>query len=689
MRSLKRWSTLLCVILLLLFVGTGTSLPAQQFDRFRFSFMPGARVPIGTDAEIYDVGGGAAIHAAYDITSFLFGGVQIDYSVIPTPAQSSLTVVSAGLETGLVLAAGGRSGFTLSAGGGYYSARFDQLTTSNPYYQAALSYDFLLRPGIQLAAGGSYTSLLAADGPLFTGVGAFLGATIQIGDLSGEAKVDVQSVEFEPVFPIFYAYYDENSFGTVNVRNAEAGTIQNVTVSFFVPQYMDQPRVFARIATMSRDETAELPIYALFTDGILEITEDSKVNAQIQVEYDYLNTRLSREVATTLRVHHRNAMTWDDDRKAAAFVSPRDPGMLRLSKYAAGIVREHGSTELNEKLRVAMGMFEALRTYGVNYVVDPSTPYAELSQSDLAVDYLQFPSQTLVYRAGDCDDLSILYSAMLESVGIRTAFLTVPGHLFMAFDLDMTEAEARALFSNTDELIFDRQRAWLPVETTIINEGFMKAWQVAAKEWRDNKETDNAKIFDIEDSWNFYGPVSIPGSDERVQLPQADQIIAGYTDALAKFVTREIQGKVEELKAELARRGESPRLLNRLGVLYARYGLLDDAEREFKKAGKSAYGPALVNLGNISYLRKDYQQALSYYHRAEQQNPESAAVLLGIARAQYELENYDSVEVAFSKIEKLSPDTAEKFSYLVSRSSGVARASSAARQLPSQWVSEE
>ena len=32
--------------------------------------------------------------------------------------------------------------------------------------------------------------------------------------------------------------------------------------------------------------------------------------------------------------------------------------------------------------------------------------------------------QTLEYRAGDCDDLSILYSALLESVGVETAFIT-------------------------------------------------------------------------------------------------------------------------------------------------------------------------------------------------------------------------------------------------------------------------
>jgi transglutaminase-like putative cysteine protease len=36
-----------------------------------------------------------------------------------------------------------------------------------------------------------------------------------------------------------------------------------------------------------------------------------------------------------------------------------------------------------------------------------------------------------MYRAGDCDDLSILYCSLLEAIGIRTAFVTIPGHIFM------------------------------------------------------------------------------------------------------------------------------------------------------------------------------------------------------------------------------------------------------------------
>ena len=89
-------------------------------------------------------------------------------------------------------------------------------------------------------------------------------------------------------------------------------------------------------------------------------------------------------------------------------------------------------------------MFQALGLSGLNYVVDPASSYAELSRNKLAVDYLKYPAETLSYGSGDCDDLSACYCALLSSVGIPTAFITVPGHIFMAFALDMDPAAAKA-----------------------------------------------------------------------------------------------------------------------------------------------------------------------------------------------------------------------------------------------------
>jgi hypothetical protein len=48
----------------------------------------------------------------------------------------------------------------------------------------------------------------------------------------------------------------------------------------------------------------------------------------------------------------------------------------------------------------------------------------------------------LYYRGGDCDDLSILYCSLLEVLGLDTAFITVPGHIYAAFDTGIQSGPA-------------------------------------------------------------------------------------------------------------------------------------------------------------------------------------------------------------------------------------------------------
>jgi len=325
-----------------------------------------------------------------------------------------------------------------------------------------------------------------------------------------------------------------------------------------------------------------------------------------------------------------------------------------------------------------MGLFEGLKLYGVNYVVDPTTPYKELSQNKNALDFLQFPNQTLTYRGGDCDDLSILFCSILESVGIKSAFITIPGHIYTAFALEMSEEDAKSTFANATDLVYIDKKAWLPLEITLVNDSFLKAWQVGAREWYDNEKIKQAVFIKIQDAWDKFDPVGIPGEDTRIVLPPPDQIMSSYNAALAKFITREIQPKAERIKSDIIASGNSPKQINRLGVLYARYGLLDQARSEFEKAGRLGHAPALTNLGNIAFLQKKFLDAIIYFQRALSQKTGDKTALIGLARAQYEVENYPEANRVYAQVQQADPQLAGQYSYLVSRTEGAARAASAA-----------
>jgi len=656
-------------------------LSAQSKDILNLRLIPEASFPVLGDEAFFTAGGGASVAIDFDVLPLVSPSLEAGYFMQPIIGSSSLNVAHAGAGMVLTYYPFSRFGIGLGGLGGMYQAAWDAVNVSGYFVKGRADISYRFSPSFSLAAGASFSRLLGLTKPLYQGLGVGLTGKINLAGLRGGTNVKISDVRFDPIFPIFYSYYDKNSLGSLTLENHEGGDIRNVSVSLHIKQYMDQPKLCASFPVLKRGASIDVPVYALFTDQVLKLVESAKTSAEIIVEYSFLDSPRRATFTETLRMNHRNAMTWDDDRKAAAFVSAKDPAVLRYSKFIAGLIREAGQSEINQNLRFAMGLFEALKLYGVNYVIDPTTPYQDLSQDKNALDFLQFPNQTLTYKGGDCDDLSILFCSILESVGIKTAFITIPGHIYMAFALDMNEEEARFTFANTSDLLYRDNKTWVPLEITLVNDGFIKAWQVGAKQWYDNQKIGQAAFIPIQDAWNRFEPVGIPGEDTRIVLPQPDQILGSYHAALAKFIAREIQPKVERIKTDILASGNNPKQINRLGVLYARYGQLDQAKIEFEKAGKLNYGPALTNLGNISFLQKKYPEAIGFFQRALVQKAEDKTALLGLARTQYELENYLEVDKAFARVQLADPSLATQYSYLVSRTDGTARAASAGERI--------
>jgi len=488
--------------------------------------------------------------------------------------------------------------------------------------------------------------------------------------------LELTDVEFENIFPVFFKYYDEYPIGKGVLRNYEANPISDIEVKLFIKQYMDNPKICGAPTEMKAGEKKEIKLNALFTNKVLEITEGTKVSTNITIEYKLRGKAHTTEKLDTLRIQNRNAMTWEDDRRAAAFVTAKDPVVLKFSKNISGMIKEKGSKAINANLRMAMALHEALTLYGMSYVVDPTTPYKEFSKMRQEIDFLQFPKQSLDYKAGDCDDLSILNCALLESVGIETALITIPGHIFMAFSVDMKPDEARKRFLRADELIFREDKTWIPVEITEIGGGFLKAWQRGAKQWRENVARGQAGFYPMHEAWGIYEPVGLPGEVIHLTLPDRDSIVSAYLQELIKFIDREIYPQVAKVQAEIKKSKANSKDVNKLGILYARYGLTDRAEREFKKIleKNKSFIPALVNLGNICYLNNDMKNALKYYERAYKVAPKNPRVLLCIARTNHELENYGLVKETYSRLKELNPDLAYQFSYLDLRGEEAVRA---------------
>jgi tetratricopeptide (TPR) repeat protein len=563
---------------------------------------------------------------------------------------------------------------------------------ASPRGGAGLSY--ALNPSVALRLDAFYAYYFQLYGSLNLSLGVSFTTTPQQGPRVIQPPerprfLDFSDLRLGSVFPIFHAFYDDHPVGSVVVRNTGAKPLTDVRVSFIIKQYMDGPKQSATIDELRPGETREVPLYALFKSTILEVTEPTKVTAEVDASYKESDGSQNQAAATAaLRVYDRNAMTWDDDRKAAAFVSAKDPWVLALSNNVTAMVRDLRNPGVVKNLQTAIAFHDALRIYGLAYSPNPSTPYSYTSTHPETVDFLKFPRQTLTYRAGDCSDFSILYASFFESVGIETAFITIPGHIFMAINLELSEEEAKASLAEWEDLIFVDGKSWLPIETTMRDKGLLDAWREGAREWRQGVADKSAAFYPIHDAWKIYPPVGLAADATSAQIPAQDLVRLAYGAELTTLVDAEIKSRVASLDEAISREA-TPKALNSRGVVYARFGRLELAEKDFLAAlhSKGDYVFALFNLGNLAALRSDTRTAYDYYSRAVRAAPDNSRAYLELAGAAVALGKRDEAEADFSKAKELDPKLVAQYQASGQESQGGTRASEAEKR-STDWVEE-
>ena len=552
-------------------------------------------------------------------------------------------------------------------------------------FLGSVSAGYHVSPLLFLNVGISYHYL----GRLYNGFSASVGLGLALGSPGAyfaddlphpeytDGSVAVSGLSIDPVFPAYYKYYDTHSLGSLLLSNWSEQTVRDVSVSLAARRYMDVPRTIHGPAELRPGESARINLTALFTDEILLTTANTAVAGELVVSYRVGGREVSYGAEAIVEISNRNAMTWEDDTKVSAFVTSTDPDVVAFARSSVSAVSDKTFQQVNANLRAAVALFESMRLHGIAYVQDPTTPFVVASEQPEYVDYLQFPRETVESRGGDCDDLSICFNALLESVGVASAFVTVPGHIFSAVSTELSADEARREFGNDSDLVEVDGWMWIPVEVTLVQEGFGYAWQQGARLWREYEPSGDADLFSTASGWQTYEGVGLFDTGSRLETPPAIDIADAYIRELRAFVGREIRPRIVELEQRIENDPNNPAYRNQLGTLYARRDLIAEADRAFIKALEidPEYVPSLVNAGHLAYLDARFDSALSLYLRAQAVAPDNPRVVLAVARAHHELEQYQDLEEAFARLTSLDRDLAEQFSYLDRRSEQIGRAS--------------
>jgi tetratricopeptide (TPR) repeat protein len=540
--------------------------------------------------------------------------------------------------------------------------------------EAGAGLDFILDPQFALRAEAAWVERFGLYGALRAGLSvAWTLPEPQVVRVGPAAPLKIRLLDFTEVklgsiFPIMQTWYDDHPLGSVRVTNTGKEKAANLKVSFLMRQYMDAPKECAVIPELAPGESLDVPLLALFRTNILDVTEATKATAEVAVEYGAGGDIQTQTSTASIRVYDRNAMTWDDDRKAAAFVSGKDPWVLELSNNITAAVRDLLNEGLPANLQTAMAFHAGLRLYGLSYVTNPKNPFAQTFANPEVVDFLKFPRQTLAYKAGDCSDLSILYCAFLESVGIETAFVTVPGHIFMAFDTGLGQAAAKSAFANPEDLIMEGGKAWMPLEVTMRDGNLQDIWREAAREWRQGQSAGNAAFYPIHEAWKTYAPVGLAADSTSPDSLAKNRVALSFENELAQLVDQELARRTITVN-ETLKRAATPKAYNERGVIYARFGKLAEAEKDFRAASaKADYAPALINLGNIAFLKLDNKAAYDAYVKAAKLAPDNPRVQLNLARAATALGKAPEAAVALERARKIEPALAAQYGMVAATS---------------------
>ena len=393
------------------------------------------------------------------------------------------------------------------------------------FYGGRLNADIHILPELNVSLFAGYKSLNLKN-RLFThtlqgGIGFTYNFT---KGLKYSTNLDIEDVNLSPLFPVFYAHYADNPFGTITLVNNEEAAITDVHVYFYNEQYMLVQTLVGSFDKIKEGQSVQVNITALLNENILTLLSDSITTGQITVEYKLLNKTKEYTQNLSFTTLSRNSMTWEDDRQAAAFVSPRDACAQKFARQIKSIVKGSMRNDIPKNIQYAGALFCALKEYGINYVIDPTSAYSD-NNGGLTIDFLQFPYQTLSYHGGDCDDLSIMNCSLLEAIGIKTAFITIPGHIYIAFDSGVSVQDADRLIPGKNYVV-SGDRVWIPYEITLCTDTFDLALRTGYTQWE--KAGDQAVLIPLQDAWTAFKAVSVPESDTSIQMPDRDQLLKSF-----------------------------------------------------------------------------------------------------------------------------------------------------------------
>jgi len=255
---------------------------------------------------------------------------------------------------------------------------------------------------------------------------------VDAGCLQGSACLNGRCVLLSPDLRAVFSQSENTSVtllksrigrpvGVLSVFNSGNDDAKDVFVTFSSPEgFFSQKTV--ELGSIAQGAQVLLNVSLDFSEKVLQFSEKTVIPVSVKFSFKTSANRASEAYSDfKVSAFGRNSIpSFDWPAAYAAWVAPHQ-NVVR--EFAAKSTSGLSASVDSDRHLAARWLFESLKSYGVGYVDDVPT----------IGDYVQLPMETLKKKNGDCEDLAILYSSLLESIGIKTAILVVPGHAFMGY----------------------------------------------------------------------------------------------------------------------------------------------------------------------------------------------------------------------------------------------------------------
>ena len=618
---------------------------------FTLKITPSAVFPFLTGGEKkYDIiGGGGFIDPGITLFDILNVGPEVGFFVVPKynskaleSGDPNINFIPFGAQAGAIFYPFSRLEVAAGFAGGVAGSFTNDRSHYAPWYRIYADASFRINTRISAGLDVSWLDVQNNSwfgNPGMAGLTAGLVVNIKFSTEKASGMVDATIDYDENVFPLIYTIYKDNPIGTITVSNNESAEIRNVHVKFRAEGYTASEMECGTIRMLKKHKSEQVSFYADFNDKILRFSEAGKISGEIVIEYELLGDKRTSVVPVTISVYNRNSMRWVDSAILSSYVTNNAQEILELSKYFVGVARNHFRTGLNKNMQFSMYVYEGIRSLGVVCEEKSDTPYDTTHLDFTLLDYIQYPYQTLSYRSGDKDDIGVLFMSMLESVGIGAAYIPLQDDFIVAIELGDNEQALLNLFNNTDNLLVVYDKIWLPVSMSVISKDFSESWKRGVQKVSEALENDeDVEFIVLADAWQTYPPSGFSSDETKNKVPSEKELVRAGEDAIAKYITQEFGPQIAAVQAQIKEEGVSTTLYNRLGLLYVRAGLYDNAVSVYEVSAKMGSIPAMNNLGNILSLQKKYAKAKEWYEKVLAIDPNNDTARKNLEKIETELE---------------------------------------------------